>query len=242
MTLPKRSTREHHAGAAVRSPTGARQIELLIVGDRPAERGQGDALGQPAGGGREAIAALERAAHRRPRVLALGQLHDLARGGVSWNTARQHAVVRRHEPIVAGLGRMPRRAEPDARIDDHEEDGAGRESSDSTPPVRARRRARRAAACRGRCRPASPRDTRRARRLSSCRRSDRGAEIGQEGDDRTGHAAGGSRQRRSSSGTASRARCVFIRNESVTRRPLNIRMMSPVSRARWRGRLAGYGR
>ena len=86
---------------------------------------------------------------------------------------RQHAVVGRHEPVVARFGgdAAPRRA--DARIDDDEKDRARRKV-----PVR-RRQLERAGKhvvgrrCRARCRRASRRDRSRARRLSSCRRSDR---------------------------------------------------------------------
>ena len=125
-TLPKRSMRTTTPRSTPSSRFRARQVEHLEVGDRASEgRELNAALGQPSGGRREPIAAFERAADRRPRVAALGQLDHLL-----WRClekdGRQHAVVRRDEPPITGLGDNPTALGPDARIDDDQENRAGR--------------------------------------------------------------------------------------------------------------------
>ena len=163
---------QHLAVDAAVVERGARDLEALHRARRPAERGEVDALGQPGRRRREAIAPLERAADGRPRVLPLGQLDDPLRR-VFVENRRQHAVVGRHEPVVAGVGGDAAARRADAGIDDDEEDRCRPESSGTRRRARARRRARRARPRRARCRRASRRDRSPARRPSSCRRSDR---------------------------------------------------------------------
>ena len=124
---------------------GARDVEALDRAGGAAERGEIDALGQPGGGRREPIAPFERPADGRPRVLALGQLDDALRRMLVEHRG-QHAVVGRHEPVVARFGGDAAARRADAGIDDDEEDRARRENSGRRRRARARRRARRAAA------------------------------------------------------------------------------------------------
>ena len=77
------------------------------------------------GGRRKPIAAFERAADGRQRILALGELDDLLRRRLA-KDRRQHAVVGRDESVVADVGGNAAARRADAGIDDDEEDGAGR--------------------------------------------------------------------------------------------------------------------
>ena len=105
---------------------------------RPAERRELDALREPGRRRREAIAPLERPADGRPRVAPLGQLDDALRR-LLVEHRRQHAVVGRDEPVVAGFRRdaPPRRA--DARDRRRRGRSCRRESTDTRPRARARR-------------------------------------------------------------------------------------------------------
>ena len=123
--LPKRSTRTTSPVNSVAGHHRPRQIDRLEVLDALAERHQRDPLGEEPGRRRESIAALEGAADGRPRVLALGQLDDLLRRRLAKHR-REHAVVRRHESIVADVGGDAAARRSDARIDDDEEDRAVR--------------------------------------------------------------------------------------------------------------------
>ena len=125
--LPKRSTRTTSpVDSVARSTDGRGRSSVLEVVDAscPSDD-QRDALGQPAGRRRESIAAFERAADGGPRVLALGELDDPLRRRLAEHR-RQHAVVGRDEPVVAGLGGDAAARRADAGIDDDEEDRAGR--------------------------------------------------------------------------------------------------------------------
>ncbi len=108
----------------------ARQIEQHGIVDRPAERVEVDAAQQPGGGRREAIAAFERAADRRPEVAALGQLDD-APGRRVLEDGGEQPVVGRDEAIVPRLGRDAAARRADAGIDDGDEHGAGGEISEA---------------------------------------------------------------------------------------------------------------
>ena len=122
--LPNRSTRTTSPTSAARSSRGSGIVELqpFAVG-RPIAVGSVP-LRQPAGGGREAIAALECSADRRPRIAPLGQLDDPLRLVLAQDRG-QHAVVGRHEPVIARVGDQPAAGRSHAGIDDDEEDGAG---------------------------------------------------------------------------------------------------------------------
>jgi hypothetical protein len=113
--LPKRSTRRIWPW----------DVEVLHRARRSAKRGEIDPLGQPGGCGRKAIPPLEGAADGRTPVLPLGQLDDPL-GGVFVQNRGQHAIIGRHEAIVAGVGRDAAARRADAGVDDHQEDGAGR--------------------------------------------------------------------------------------------------------------------
>ena len=137
--LPKRSTRSTSAIICASVDYRLRHIQRL---PRRAAFGPNAVssipLASQAAAGRKPVASLERAADRRPGVPPLRQLDD-ALGWRLLEDQRQHAVVRRHEPIAAGLGgnRPPGRS--DARIDHDDEDRAWRESTCRRPPARARR-------------------------------------------------------------------------------------------------------
>ena len=194
--LPKRSTRSTSPSiASVVDARLRRRRAARSRAGRAAERRQLDALRQPGRGGREAVAPFERAADRRPRVPPLGQLDDAPRRRSS-NTTRQHAVVRRHEPVVAGVGGDAAARRADARIDDDQKDRAGRKVAIGGGELEragddvVRRR------CRARCRRASRRGRCRARRPSSCRRSGRAVPKSvSSAIDRPRHGCVGSRAR-----------------------------------------------
>jgi hypothetical protein len=116
---------QHDAADRIRGRLGQREVELLDFVDGPSQRGQLRALGEPRGGRGKAIAALERAAHGRPRVPTLGQFDDFLRRRLPQDH-REHAVVGRHEPVVAGVGRESAARRADAGIDDGDEDRAHR--------------------------------------------------------------------------------------------------------------------
>ena len=81
-----------------------RDLEMMERAHRLPERRQIEPLRQPGGSRREAVPSFERPAYRRPPVAAVGQLHD-ARRRLFLHGGRQHAVVRRDEPVVADLDR-----------------------------------------------------------------------------------------------------------------------------------------
>ena len=117
----------HDPGEAVRSFDWRRPLESLVARQRPPERRQRHALGQPGRRGSEAVTSLERAADRGPRVLALAQLDDADRRTLG-EDRREQPVVGTDQPVVAHVGGQtaPRRAH--ARIDHRHEDSADRKT------------------------------------------------------------------------------------------------------------------
>ena len=142
--LPKRSTRRTCAVDTAVVERWLRNVEAMNGAGGTAEGGELDALRQPCGGRRKPIASFERPADGRPRVLPLGQLDDALRGMLVKHH-RQHAVVRRDELVVAGVGGDAAARRADAGIDDDEKDGAGGKVAVRRRRARARRPARRAA-------------------------------------------------------------------------------------------------
>ena len=157
---------------ADRRPRGLGTVEALHApGGRPSADSSMP-LASHAAAGAKRSRPFERAAHRRPRVPPLGQLDDALRRMLV-EDGRQHAVVGRDEPVVAGFGRDAAARRSDAGIDDDEKDRAGRKVA-----VRGRQLERAGddvvrRAPRARCRRASRPGKSRARRPSSCRRSGR---------------------------------------------------------------------
>src|SRR5437764_6169678 len=108
---------QHLAVDAVGGDLWFRDLELVNRAGRSAERRQLDALREPRRRRRKPIATLERAAHRRPRVLPLGQLDDAFRRMLV-EDGGQHPVVGRDELVVAGFGRDAPTRRADAGIGD----------------------------------------------------------------------------------------------------------------------------
>ena len=121
--LPNRSTRSTSPASRSSLTVGVGNRQLMNRAGRSAERREIDALREPARGRREAIAPFERPAHGRPRVAPLRHFDDAARGRFPEHGG-QHAVVRRHEPVVAGVDDDAAARRSHARIDDHEKDRA----------------------------------------------------------------------------------------------------------------------
>ena len=109
---------------------GTRQIQQHRIVHRPAERVELDAAQQPGGGGRESIAAFERAADGRPEIAALGQFDD-ALGRRVLEDGGEQAVVGRDEAILPHFGRDAAARRTDAGIDDGDEHGPGGEISEA---------------------------------------------------------------------------------------------------------------
>ena len=247
---------QHFAVDAVRRRRrGCGRSSRCIAPAGAPERRQLDALREPRRGRREPIAAFERPADGRPRVLPLGQLDDALRR----HARRAPASARRCRAPRTGSRRprgdaAPRRS--DARIDDDEEDGAGgkvairgrqleragqhvvrrhvvRDVDERR--VRADRRARRPSSCRrsDRAMPKSVSSamTGRAMRISNCRMQDAESTTAKLVQPQCSRYAG-FRKRIS-------RRLFCSRNESETRSPANRRMMSRLSRIAWRPRAAG---
>ena len=126
---------------------GYRDLEAFVSVYEWPECSHVHASRQPRRRRREPIAAFERAAHRRPGVLAFGELDDPARRN-RLEDRGQHAVVGGDEPVVAGFGRDAAPRRPDAGIDDRKKDGAGGKVAARPPPAAGRREGRRAAGCR----------------------------------------------------------------------------------------------
>src|SRR5438876_7861718 len=94
-----------------------RHLEPVQGTGAPAERAKINAFRQPRGGRRKPIAALERAADRRPRVSSLAQLDDAFRR-VAVQDQAEHAVIGRDKFIIANVDGNPAPRGPDAGIDD----------------------------------------------------------------------------------------------------------------------------
>src|ERR1043166_1594337 len=114
---------EHHAAQPLVLDARLGNVEQLPIGERRAKLAQLDALRQPRRRRREPVAAFERAADVRQRVLPLGQLHDPRRAHVPEHRGQQ-TVVGGDEFIAAPLGgdAAPRRS--DAGVDDAQKHGA----------------------------------------------------------------------------------------------------------------------
>ena len=104
-------------GQLVAACVRLRNLNQLPVRNRPPERRQLDACGEPGGCGRKPIASLEGAADTRTRILRLGQLHHSPGFGLPEHH-RQQPVVRCHECIAARLGRDPASHRTDPWIHD----------------------------------------------------------------------------------------------------------------------------
>ena len=121
--LPNRSMRSTTPRMPSGSTSGIGMSRRWTSANRSPERRQLNALREPRGGGRKAIAPFERAADGRPRVAPLGQLDDLLRGRLAQDRG-QHAVVGRDEAVVARVGSDAATCRADAGIHDRHEDRA----------------------------------------------------------------------------------------------------------------------
>ena len=127
---------------AIASPSTLRlgQVERLVVAS----------TGRPSAVSCDALAPATRRPARSDRALRTSGSPSAARtaarsarrrasAACSCEDRRQHAVVGRDEPVVAGLGREAAARRSDAGIDDDEEDRAGGKVLVASRPARARR-------------------------------------------------------------------------------------------------------
>src|SRR4029077_1097052 len=103
-----------------------RNVEAVHASGIAPEGGELDALGQPCGGRRKAVASFERPTDRWPRIAALGEF-DHAFGGMVVKHQCEDAVVWRDKLVLARISGDPAARRPDAGIDHGDKDRPNRE-------------------------------------------------------------------------------------------------------------------